>query len=804
MRRKEYLGELRQDGQFSLRALRRQPAWATVTIFTLALGIGATTAVFGVVSTLLLHPIPYPGASRVVSVDQQPTAGNATGISVSVLPNSRIVRAWRDGAHAFEALEGYLDQGDMWIGEANESTPVKGARVMPGFVPFTGQRPLIGRMFTAGEARERAHVVLLGEALWRSRYAASTRALGEPLTIDDSVYTIIGVLPAVTRLPHPGRPAPDVWLPLDVHNDDIGIALVGRLRPGVSIPTAARELDSIAARANAAHPTHVQFATRIISPAQLVHFHDTLIMLVAAVGLVLLVACANVAHLQLTRGASRMREFAIRTALGAGRARLMRQLLTESMVVTGLGAIAGMAVAWLALRRIIALRPGALSELDAARVDGTTLAMTALLTVASGIVFGAIGFLQSARSSTHDALKEGSLATSHGRAAKRLRFVLVAGEMALSATLLVAAILLVRSVIHLVRTDLGFDPKGLYAIDVDVPTGRYSPQRRAAFQGELAMRMRAVPGVQTVATAQVGPDGRAFSIGTLEVQGEAAAANAATSFIDVNGVSPNYFSTLRISIVQGTTFTDTSSAASQVIVNAGFARKHWGAPGAAVGHRIRVAFQGQGRWRTIVGVAGDASPSGPLSEPTAPILYGPPGGDGSLALYVRAAPSIDVAKQLQAIARSADPRLHPTIESLSESTWRATAAPRFIMGLLAAFALLAVLLASVGLYGVMAYGVAQETREIGIRVALGATHTEIGRRILVRGLVLAGTGAAAGVVASHWATTLIEEQLYGVTRSDLLSSGAAIVVLLIAAFLASIVPTRRALAVDPMTAIRAE
>ena len=805
MRRREYLGELRQDVHFSLRALRRQPAWAAVTILTLALGIGATTAVFGVVSSLLLHPIPYPDASRVVSVDQQPTAGNTTGISVSVLPSSRIVRAWRDGSHSFEALEGYLDQGDMWIGVAGSAqVSVKGARVLPGFVPFTGQRPLIGRVFNDDEARSHAHVALIGEELWRSRYAATARVLGQSLTIDDSAYTIIGVLPAAARLPHPGLPAPQIWLPLDLHDDQSGMAVVGRLRSGVTIPNAARELDSIAARANVAHPTHLQFTTRIISPADLVHYHDTLVMLMAAVALVLLVACANVAHLQLTRGAARARELAVRTALGAGRTRLMRQLMTESLVVTGLGAIAGMGVAWLALRGIVALRPAALTELDAARVDATTLVITALLTVGSGVAFGLIGLLQSSRWSTQDALKEGSLASSPGRTGKRLRFVLVVGEMALSATLLIGATLLVRSVIHLLRTDLGFDPQGLYAIQLDFPMGRYpSPARRASFQNDLFARTVALPGVQSVAVAHVGPDGRAFSIGTLEVEGEPPVPSATTSFIDENGVSPNFFSTLRIPILEGTTFTDTSAAANQVIVNAGFAHRHW-KPGAAIGHRIRVAFQGQGAWKSIVGVVADASPSGPSTEATAPILYMPPAVQGSVALYVRADPTASIARQLQQIARSADPMLHPTIVSLTESTWRSTAAPRFIMGLLAAFALLAVILASIGLYGVMAYGVAQETREIGIRVALGATHRLIGRRVLARGFVIAGTGALAGVVASHWATKLIEEHLYGVTRSDFMSSAAAVATLLAASLLASIVPARRALAVDPMTAIRAE
>ena len=804
MSRTEYLSDLEQDLRFAFRTLRRQRAWAVVTVLTLALGIGATTAVFSVVSSLLLHPVPYPGADRVVFIDQQPSTGNKTGMSISILPSAPIVRAWIANNHSFEALEGYLDGGDGWLGgRGDDADRVHVARAVPTFNRVTGVSPIVGRMYSEAEATGRAHVALIGEGLWRARFGGERSVLGKPIVVDDSSYTIVGVLPAAARLPRPGSPPPDVWLPLDLHNDQIGVSLVGRLRPGVTIEQARTELDSIYVRSRAAS-SKLQFATRVISPAKLVHFRDTLLMLAVAVAVVLLVSCANVAHLQLTRAASRGRELAIRASLGAGRRRLFRQLLTESAVLSGLGGAAGLIVGWLGLRAIVAGRPAALSELSAARLDATTLGLTVLVTVACGIGFGLVGAIPLGRQSTHEALKTGATNMSRGGSARRLRAVLVVSEMALSATLLVGATMLVRSVVMRQRADLGFDPAGLYAVSVDFPNRYATAAARLGFTADAEARIRALPGVRSVAVAHVGPNGRAFSIGGLEVQGEAPPPLGETSFIDVNAVTSNFFSTLGIRLVEGTTFTDTSAAANQIIINEGFARKHW-KRGTAVGHRVRVAFNGQGTWKTIVGVVADASPAGPTADMTAPILYGPHGDNGSIAIYFRAADGSDKVAQLaRSVVRSIDPSLHPTIVSVTDALHDVTSAPRFIMTVLTAFTVLALVLASIGLYGVMAHAVAQQTREIGIRVALGASRGRIARDVIGRGVTFAVLGAVLGLAASHWGTKLIQNQLYGVPPTDTLSLAAGALALIGAALLACIVPTRRALDVDPMTAIRAE
>jgi putative ABC transport system permease protein len=535
-----------------------------------------------------------------------------------------------------------------------------------------------------------------------------------------------------------------------------------------------------------------------------VSFRDSLVMLVVAVGFVLLVACANVAHLLMARSATRQRELAVRAALGAGRGRLLRQLLTESFLLSIAGAMAGVAVGWVGLRALIAARPRDLSELGSAHLDGFTLGVAILVAVASGIAFGIIGALQSARSSTHDALKTGASQGARRGIRGRGRGLLVVSEMALSAALVVSATMLVRSVIKLQRADLGFSPTGLYSLDLNMPQRRYpSPATRVAFLNELVSRATRIPGVRSVSLAGAGPGARNFAVGRLEIEGEPAPAPTSSSFIDVNNVQPNYFSTMGIRLIEGSTFTDTASRAGQILVNAGFARKHW--PGtSAIGHRLRIARQTSEPWMTIVGVVGDASLSGPTAESSAPFIYRAFGDDESGNLVVRTGGDAAPMQQIRAFVKSADRAMVPTVNSAEEMVSRAIAGPRFVMTLLTVFTALALVLAAVGMYGVMAYTVAQRTREIGIRLALGAPAGRIARSVLVRGAMLAVIGSIIGLSAAAWGTKLIEHQLYGVTRSDPASFVAAVVVLVGAAVLACAVPTRRALSVDPMTAIRAD
>lgn len=801
MQRTEYLAELRQDLRFAFRMLGRQKAWTAVAVLTLALGVGATTAVFSVVSRLMLHMLPYPGGDRLAFVHQQPSTGNNTGIAVTIVPQAQLLRAWKRDARSFEALEGF-NAAEMQLRTSGTPATVNVGRVEPTFTTFAAQRPIAGRMFTADDIAAGGRVAVLGEGFWRSRFGGDQGVLGRTITLDDSLYTVIGVLPASLQWPLIGEPPRDVWLPLDLRDNNAGAKGIGRLRRGFSPEVATRELDSIYARASGFVGEKLPLASAVMPPSKELPYRDSLLMLTVAVALVLLIASANVAHLLMARAASRHRELAIRTALGAGRGRVFRQLLTESLVLALGGTALGVVFGWLGLKALIALRPPSLETLSRAHLDGTTLTVAALVAVLTGVVFGILGAVQSRKHSTHEALKAGVVRLGSGRG--RWRTVLVMSEMALSAALVVGASMLVRSVIKLQNAPLGFEPNGLYAITFSGTKQRYAtPEALGRLVTDIGARLRSIPGIQSVAITSTPPGWRSMSIGRLEIEGEPPPPETVTSFIDVNQVDNAFFPAMRLRVTQGTPFTDTTASANQVIVNAGFARRTWGEQ-SALGKRLRIVYKSAPAWLTVIGVAADAATSGPMSESTAPLLYTPVTLKEARAILVRTDGSSNPLPHVQSVVRSIDPLVAPTVTSVEERMAQTIAAPRFVMVLLTVFTILALSLAAIGLYGVMSYTVAEQTRDIGIRVALGASRSRIARAVIARGMAVAAVGSVAGIIAATWGTKLIEHQLYRVPRTDVVSFAAAVVVLLGAALVACIVPTRRALSVDPMTAIRSE
>jgi predicted permease len=797
MQRAEYFADLRQDLAFAVRTLRRDAGWTAVTVLTLALGIAATTAVFSVVSSLLLHAVSYPDADRVMLAYQQPTQGNTTGISVTITPSMRVIRAWK-ASPAVGAVEAY-SEGQTELRTTGEPVSLQRANIEPTFPAFAGLAPIAGRMFSAEDIANGGRVALLGEGMWRTRFGGESSAIGKTITLDDSSYTVIGVLPAKLHSPTVGSPATDVWLPMDVRGDAGGAQVVVRLRPGISAVDAARALDTAATRALGRANA---FNAVLMAPSRRLAFRDSLVMLAAAVALVLLVACANVAHLLMARSANRRRELAIRVALGAGRGRVFRQLLTEAVVLATSGGILGVVGGWLGLKAMVRLRPGGLDALTAAHIDATTLGIAVGVTAATSLVFGLVGAVQAARASTSETLKAGGGAGRVGRG--HARQLLVITEMALSATLIVGATMLIRSVINLQHADLGFDPNGLYAVRLTAPKQHFaSAAERGAAERAVLRRVAALPGVQSTALASTVPGWFAFSIGRLEIDGLRSAPDAATSFTAVSKVGSGYFRTMGIRLVQGTGFSDTA-AGRQVIINERFARKQWNGV-SPIGHRIRVVGGGDEPWLTIVGVAAEALTGGALmSESTAPMLYTPAADSDAQVILLRARSADRLLERMLEQTKLVDAALTPKLDDvhLQVSAW--LAAPRFVMLLLTAFTVLALALAAVGLYGVMAYTVAQRTREIGIRMALGATRSAIARRIVMNGVILAGIGGVIGAAVSVWGTKLIEHQLYGVAARDVVSMIIAGGVLFGAAVLACVVPARRALGVDPVTAIRAD
>jgi len=804
MTRAQLIDAIGQDARFAFRTLGRQKGWTAVAILTLALGIGANTAVFSVVNSLLLHPLPYPHADRIAILFQEPTQGNQTGMNVMVSPRPELLRAWRENAHLSEDVEGFATTDMTFVPPRGEAATVHAASINASLARFTDQHPLIGRVFTDADVKD-GHAALLSEGIWRSRFGSDPSVLGTPLMLDGTSYTVVGVMPSAFRLPTVFQQSTDVWLPLDMHNDKIGMSSMVRLRPGVDRAAAQRELDSITARLDAKEGVRVGFRTKLVPPAEMVSFRESLLLLTGAVALVLLIACANVAHLLLARAATRQRELAIRAALGAGTGRLVRQLLTESLVLAAAGCVGGVAVGWLGLKTLIALRPPTLSNLDAARMDTTTLFVAIGLGVVTGLLFGVVGAIQSARHSTHEALKASTLSTSHSRRQQRLRGLLVVSEIALSTTLLVGAALLVRSVMRLQTMDPGFDPHGLYGMTIILPEKSYATtSAKQSFYAELLSRTRAVPGVESAMMAEGAPPSRSFLIGALQLEGEAPPKAGTTAFISYNGVEPDYFRLMGIRVLQGTTFSDTTEKSVQVMVNEGFAQKFW--PGkTAVGRRLRVVYNGKGDWMTIVGVAANAYTSGLTSQANDPMLYTPFHGQYQPGLIVRAKPGTNAIALVRSIVPAIDRHLPPpSVTNVEDAMLESIASPRFTMLLLAVFTVLALVLAAVGLYGVLAYAVAQRTREIGIRIALGATRQAIARAIVGQGALLALCGIVVGLGGAYWATKFIDQMLYGVPRGDPYSFAAGALLLFATAMAACLVPMRRAVSVDPLIAMRAE
>ena len=803
----DYLNDLRQDTTFALRALGRQKTWTTIATLTLALGIGATTAVFGVVSTFLLHPLSLPDAGRIVRVEQTPAQPGPGAKQMWLGALDPTARAWFAYSHTIEAFGGFQPTAvGMRTATGDQSTEVA-SRILPTFFDFARQHPLLGREFTTSDIENGSRVVLLSEGFWRERLAANPNVLGQRITLDDSAFTVIGVMPATFSVGMAGASPTSLWLPLDDRANGRGMSLYARLRPGATLETAKRELDSIAVRTGTASGIHgMRFETLLVNPADETRLKSGLLMLAAAAGLVLLVACANVAHLMMARASARRRELAIRTALGADRGRLLRQLLTESFILTAAGTAAGVVVGWLGLGAIVAVRPAGYDLLRASHIDGTTLAIVVIVAMMSGLAFGVMGSVQSARESTHNALKDSASSVSSSRAHWRMRSVLVVTEMALSAMLLVGAAMLVRSVTKLLTADLGFDPGSLYSVSQYVPDARVpTPQSYMALMTELEARVRRIPGVRDVAVAMSEPGGRVFDAARIEVDGLASPAGTAPSMYQKNFVQPGFFHTMGIALVAGTTFTDSTPASQQIIVNEDFARQHWGPSlAAALGHRVRLAHRDTEPWLTIVGVAHEAETAGPTYGSPPAMFYTPWTGDAEGRLIVRTSDDAAPLAQIGPLVRSMGLERAPQIAPASAAMDRSTSEPRFMMTVLSVFTAIALMLASLGLYGVMAYTVAQRTREIGIRIALGATSARVASAVARRGAALAFAGAMAGLVAAVWGTKVIEHELHGVSRLDLPSFVAGAAVLLFAAAMACVVPARRAIRIDPMSAIRSE
>ena len=795
----EWLDDWAYDLRYAIRQFRRSPGFSFVAVFTLAIGIGANAAIFSVVNRILLDPVPFPGGNRVVALRQV----SADGGLMFPMAGS-MVRAWSGHATTIEAIAN-LGERQVHADEAADRDSIQAAVVTSEFMRVVGLRPALGRSFNADEARSGSGVVMIGHALWRGSYAGRRSVIGSTIHLNGKPYVIIGVTPTGMAVPMSLSPPPDVWLPYDLNAiQGATFGAFARLRPGVTTDVASAELQA-AVRALPDSISDSNLRARVVRPREFVEAREatTLRVLFAAVGLLVLIACANVANLLLARAWNRRREFAVRVALGAGRSRLIRQVMAESLTLAVVGGSLGVLLAWEGLRIIIAMRPPSLQHLVAVHLDSAVVLWSAALALGSGLLFGAAPAIL-ATDSIGDAMRAsaGGAGGAANLVARKIRGALVVSEVALALVLLVGAGLLVRSFVALQHMDVGFDRRGLMSIGIHFARG-VEVQQREDLRAAFVARVAALPGVTGAAVGTLPSTG--FLVGA-EVQREGGGGGQPSPVKSFTAglVTPNYFTVSRIPIVEGRTFDSTIAGAHEAVVNRTLARRLW-PDGHALGSRFRTSPKGD--WTTVVGIATDVRVpwfGGDRSD--LQIYTHPPINMFALGLLVRSSLPIGaLMPMLRHAAEETDSRITlGQATDADELVSQALSPSRFATTLLGAFGAIALLLSAVGLYGVVAYAVSQRTREIGVRVALGARPEEIRRLVVGHGVRLATIGIAIGLAGAAAVVGMMRGLLYGVAPLDVTTFVSIAVVLLAVAALASLVPAHRALRIDPMDALRAE
>lgn len=800
------------DIRYAVRNLLKRPAFTIVAAITLALGIGANTAIFSSVYALLLKPLPFPELERVVAVwDSYPSKG--------VLRNEIAMANyldWKAQNQSFEHLAIYSWWSTNLTG-IDSPERIQGMAVTANFLDALGVKPIMGRNFSAEENEQgNDNVAILTYGLWQRRFGGDPNIVGKTITLSSNVCTIIGVLPE--KFAYPANA--EVYSPIPITQQSAAnrqfhtYYAVGRLKPGVSIQSAQADLDNITARLEQQYPetnTGSRATVYAIVADTVRKYAAGLWMGMAAVAFVLLIACANVANLMLARASGRRKEIALRAALGASRWRIIRQLLVESSIVALFGGALGILVAVWGIDALRAANPG-----DAAKfapgwhqlgINVTVLVFTIALSLLSGVLFGLAPALQVSKPNLNDALKEG-IRQSSGHS-QWLRSSLVVAEVALSLVLLVGAGLFLRSFVTLFKTDPGFNPENVFTMNLILPTSKYKDgQQRVAFYDDLVQRVKAKQGVQSAGAVNFLPLGGSNASNTYLVEGAPEPAPGDEDQGRYRICTPDYFTTMQIPLVSGRAFNeqDKSGAPRVVIVNETLARKHWPEQN-AIGKRIR--FQApldRAPWMEIVGVIKDIKHD--LTSEVTPEFYLPLAQDPRTSMVIVAKTNADPASMAASIREEVwaidkdqpvfDVRTMQEVRSLSVSL------QQFNSLMIGIFAAVALLLASIGIYGVMAFAVSQRTREIGIRMALGARKADVLKLVVANGMRLAFTGLAIGLVASWLLTRFIASLLFGVKPTDPLTFSVVSLCLLSAAFLACYLPARRATRVDPLEALRYE
>ncbi|HWM26908.1 MAG TPA: ABC transporter permease [Woeseiaceae bacterium] len=803
------------DLRYAARALLRSPGFTIVAVLTLAIGIGANTAIFSVVNAVLLKPLPLPEPDRLVRVYER----SAGGLSTASPSN---FADWQRDNTVFDRMGAYVGTAVALTG-VGEAKRVSGSAVTAGFFSTLGTTPVLGRPISqADTVAGQDRVVVLSHELWQRAFGADPGIVDRTVQLEGREYTVIGVMSPGFEYPAGAA----LWVPLAFSEEDLAtqrgahyLDVIARLAPGVTVEQASKQMAAMARVLELRYPD-----TNTGSSAWAAGLHEALVgdvrpallILLGAVGFVLLIACVNVANLLLARTAGRRRELAVRSALGADRGRLARHVLTESVLLALLGGVAGLLLAMLGLKGLLALPVEGVPRLDSVTLDGTVFGFTLAASMFTGVLFGLLPAVKAglARDLTA-ALKAGGAAVTVDRAGGRTRGALVVAEMAFAVLLLTGAGLLLKSFVELQRVDPGFNPRGVLTFDMALPRARYAePEQSRAFFAELDRRIDALPGVETAAGVFGLPlSDFNYSISIEKLDGGPAydhPGNARSTQLRV--ITPDYFRTMEIRLLDGRALdeTDRAGAALAVVVNESAAKLLW--PGDdPLGHSLELGTTfGLGGARaggTVVGVASDVRHFG-LGEDSRPEVFLAhsqfPVDFLSMTVKTSVPPQSLVAAIREQL-RDMDSELPlDQVRTMDEWVAASVAQPRFYMLLLGIFAVAALLLAAIGIYGVLAYAVRQRSNEIGIRRALGAEAGDVVRMVVGRAMMLAGGGLVVGLLASFALTRILSGLLYGVSATDPLTFAGVAILLAAVALLASLVPARRAARVDPMVALREE
>ena len=814
------------DLRYAARVLRKDPSFTAIAVLTLALGIGASTTVFSVVNAILLRPLPYPNVERIVLPWRVPPPSSDVGFDE--IPWGRVdFLTFAGESQAFEHLGAFLGAAFNLTG-AGEPVRFDGARVSAGFFPALGIAPQLGRVFRADEDQPGHELeTVISDRLWRDRFGSDPAVVGRTINLNGAVYTIVGVMPAAFTFPQSvGMPGSFVlpkqtalWVPLAlsrgprVRGEPSELAVIGRLTPASNADRAQAELDAFARRMEREFPqgkgwfnARVRSLTRQLAG-------DTrrpLLLLFGAVAVVLLIACSNIANLLLTRSIARTREFTVRAALGAAPGRLIRQLITESVLLAVMGGLAGVAVAWSGVEFVKAFGPSNIPRLTEVRIDPSVLLFAMAVSLVTGVLFGLAPAWSAAREQLIPSLNDGGHRAGQSARGTRLRNTLLVAEVALALVLIIASGLLVRTFTHLLAADGGFNPDRALTFELTLPSSSYGDgDRTVNLYRTVLQQLQVLPGVVSAGIGETVPMGGAGESTGLRIPGRPANGDLAPPYANYTILSPGYLAAVGTPVLQGRDFlaTDTADSMPVAIVNAAMARKYW--PGQdAIGKQVGLPIRSFNM--TVVGIVANVKHLSLREEP-GPEIYVPftqKPWPSMLTMHVAVRTQADPASMtgaIRAAIRAVDPGLPiASVATLETIVDEAVAQPRFSMLLVGGFGALALLLACVGLYGAVAYSVTSRSQEIGIRLALGAPRRRVFALVLGQGVRITGIGIAIGLVLALLLLKAISGFLYGVEATDPATFVALSLLLLGVALLACYVPARRATRVDPLTAMRAE